>query len=203
MVSRSRLSEVIVATATGLEERAARRELSGSNVRIVRTGIGRGGEFDDTVISCGLCGGVRRNVPSGTVIIPNEIERPNGERITCDGELSVLLRDAARTLGEAPLDEPLCTSTALVRGAGRATLAERGFFGVDMESGLIRAPRIVAVRVILDTPEQELSDAWLQPLSVIFRPHVWHELPWLARTAPRYAALAAKIISTALTNGES
>jgi hypothetical protein len=192
---------VIVAAATQLEARAAQRELAGIDVRVVRTGIGRGGTFDDAVISVGLCGGLRSGVPSGTVLVPNEIECPDGRRIVCDPELSTRLRDAARQLREDPLNASLVTSATLVRGAERGVLAARGFAGVDMESGLITAPRLAVVRVILDTPEHELSDAWLKPLRVLFRPDAWHELPWLARTAPRYARLAALIVRYALMNG--
>jgi len=192
---------VIVACATQTEYRAAQRELSGCEMRIVRTGVGRGGTFDDTVISVGLCGGLRRGVASGTVLIPHAIERPGGDRIVCDAELATRLRDAARRLGEAPESAPLVTSSSLIRGEARTRMASRGFAGVDMESGLIVAPRIAVVRVILDTPERELSEAWLRPLSVLVRPGEWDELPWLARTAPRYARLAARIVRNALNNG--
>lgn len=190
---------MIVLTATRLEERAARRELHNSGVRIVRTGVGAGGRFDDAVISCGLAGGVRRGVPSGTVLIPNEIMRPNGERVTCDPELAVRLRDAARTLGEAPISDMLVTTTTLVRGAARAEYAAHDeVAGVDMESGLIYAPRIAVVRVILDTPEHELSDAWLHPLRLLLKPFALRQLPWLATHGPRYAALAAHLIRKAI-----
>lgn len=192
---------MIVVAATQLEVRAARRELAGFGVRVVKTGIGRGGTFDDTVISFGLCGGLRSGIPSGTVLIPDEIQRPDGTRITCDPEVATSLRDAARQHGEAPETAPLVTARNLVRGTERGVWAERGFSGVDMESGLIVAPRLAVVRVILDTPEHELSDAWLKPLGVFFRPGAWQELPWLARTAPRYARLAARIVRHALMNG--
>jgi len=192
---------VIAVCATQTEYRAAQRELGDLDIRIVKTGIGRGGNFDDTVISLGLCGGLRRGVPSGTVLVPDEIERPNGKRVACDPELATHLRDAARQLGEAPLNAPLVTATKLVRGTSRDDWAARGFAGVDMETGLIVAPRVAAVRIILDTPERELSDAWLRPLGALLRPDAWNELPWLARTAPRYARLAAIIVHSALING--
>lgn len=192
---------MIAVCATQTEYRAAQRELGGLDIRIVRTGIGRAGTFDETVISLGLCGGLRRGVPSGTVLVPDEIERPNGERVACDRELATHLRDAARQLGEAPESAPLVTTQTLVRGQARDDWAARGFAGVDMESGLIMAPRIAVVRIILDTPERELSDAWLRPLGVLLRPGVWNELPWLARTAPRYARLAALVVRNTLVNG--
>jgi hypothetical protein len=193
---------VIVLAATRLEERAARRELAHLGVAVVRSGVGRGGTFEDTVVSCGLAGGLRRGVPSGAVLIPSEVARPTGERIVCDREIAARLRDAARALGETPLDAPLLGASALVRGDARRAWAERGFAGADMESGAIVAPRLAVVRVVLDTPERELSDAWLQPRSVFLRPQAWRELPWLARHAVRYARLAAKIVRNALPSGE-
>lgn len=189
---------MIAVCATQTEYRAAQRELGGLDIRIVRTGIGRGGTFEDSVISIGLCGGLRRGVPSGTVVIPDEIERPNGERVACDRELSTHLRDAARQLGEAPESAPLITSTTLVRGTAREKLAADGFASVDMESGFITAPRIAVVRVILDTPEHELSDAWLRPFSILWRPDAWNEVVWLARYAPGLAQLSAKILRKAV-----
>ena len=189
---------MIVAAATHLEERAARKELSGLGVRVVQTGIGKGGRFNLPVISCGLAGGLRRGVPSGTVLIPEEIARPNGERIRCAPDLVERLTAAARALGENPLNDPLVTGMTLVRGEARSQWAARGFAGVDMESGTLYAPKIAVVRVILDTPEHELSDAWLKPATVFFRSRAWRELPWLARNAPRFAHLAARIIRKAL-----
>lgn len=190
---------MIVLAATRLEEQAAQRELRDLDVRIVRSGVGHGGRFDDTVISCGLAGGLRRDVPSGTILIPDEIARRTGERIACDTELSEKLRAAARAMGKEPLSAPLLTTTSLVRHGERRNFAAIGYAGADMESGGIQAPRLAAVRVVLDTPDRELSEAWLHPLSVVFRPDVWRELPWLALNAPRYARLAAKIVREALT----
>lgn len=192
---------MIVLAATRLEERAARRELDHLGVRVVRSGIGQGGTFDDAVVSCGLAGGLRREVPSGTVLIPDQIGRRSGMRLACDPELVACLRDAARALGVNPLSAPLLTTSALVRGAERETFANFGYAAVDMESGAIEATRIAAVRVILDTPERELSDVWLHPLSIFLQPRALLELPWLARNAPRYARLGAQIIRKALTDG--
>ena len=189
---------MIVLTATRLEERAVRRELRGANVRVVRSGVGRGGTFDDDVISCGLGGGLRRDVPSGTVVVASEIARPTGERIVCDAGFVDALASSARALGVAPLVAPLVTTSALVRESGRQIWADQGFGAVDMESGLVFAPRVAAVRVLLDTPERELSDGWLQPWSFLLRPAMWSDLPWLAAEAPRFARLAAQIVSNAI-----
>lgn len=189
---------MIVLVATRLEEQAARRELRDLDVRIVRSGVGHGGTFDDDVISCGLAGGLRADVASGTVVIPEQIGRRTGDRMSCDPDISAKLRDAARALGKKPLSGPLLTSSSLVRKGDRHLFADLGFVAADMESAAITAPRVAVVRVVLDTPGRELSDVWLRPLEVIFRPDAWRELPWLAFNAPRYALLAAKIIRQAL-----
>src|SRR6202008_1522625 len=122
----------------------------------------------DCAAACGV------EFQAGRFLIPDEMERPNGERIGCVREPETPLRMAARQLGEAPLNAPLVTSPTLVRGKARDEWAARGFAGVDMESGLIAAPGLAVVRIILDTPERELSDAWLRPLSVLLRPEAWH-----------------------------
>ena len=85
-----------------------------------------------------------------------------------------------------------------MRGAERTRYGDLGFAGVDMETALIDAPKIAAVRVILDTPTRELSEAWLSPLRVLVTPSAWSELPWLMREAPRLSRLAARVIASAL-----
>lgn len=149
----------------------------------MRVGIGQGYEADGTVISCGLAGGLRDDVASGTVLIPREVLRPNGERLICDPELIARFSTAARRLGCEPLTEPLVTSPTIVRGAARREWAQRGYAGVDMETGAIVAPRVVAVRVVLDTPQRELS---------------WRAFLWLVREGPRCAQLAARVVASGL-----
>jgi len=188
-----------VVTATGLEAGAARRELP-RDVRVVQCGVAlsRRSKFDDAAISCGLAGGTDRYLPSGTVLVPSEVGGPDGFRRVCDPELVGALTEGARRLGLEPVTAPLFTSPVLVRGAERARYCEMGFAGVDMETALIDAPKIAAVRVVLDTPTRELSEAWLSPLRVLVTPSAWSELPWLLREAPRLSRLAARVIASAL-----
>ncbi|MGA8841617.1 MAG: hypothetical protein WB491_14110, partial [Candidatus Aquilonibacter sp.] len=76
--------------------------------------------------------------------------------------------------------------------------AARGFAGVDMESARILVESIAVVRVILDTPQNELSSAWLHPARAILNPRNWREAMWLSREAPKCADLAGRLIAAAL-----
>ena len=189
---------IVVAAATPLEAREARRALPG--MRVVETGVALRRAYEplgDVVISCGLAGGLHHAHPTGTVIVPHEVARPNGEIVRCDAALSGALRAAARSLGLEPSEDRLVTTDAIVRGAQRDHWASQGFAAVDMETGLLRAQRVAAVRVILDTPLRELSEEWLRPVTAALKPWNWPELIWLARTAPRCARLAAQVIARA------
>lgn len=190
---------ITVVTATGVETRAARKALP-ENVRIVQAGIAlkAARDFGEVAISCGLAGGLRADLPTGSVVIPRSVRRPDGTLLTCDPELSELLRAAARTLGHDPVEALLLTSATLVYGGERAKWAA-DYAAVDMETGLIEATRIACVRVILDTPQREISPAWLNPSSVAFTPSAWRDLPFLAREGPRCARIAAEIVARIVT----
>ncbi|MBV8601964.1 MAG: hypothetical protein JO359_10415 [Candidatus Eremiobacteraeota bacterium] len=170
---------MIVVTATRFEAFAARRELR--SARLARVGVGKGLRSEETLVSCGLAGGLRDDLATGTVLVPREVQRPSGERVACDPELVERLAAASRTLGLEPRSEPLVTRTTLVRGAERARWAQCGFAGVDMETGSLVAPRLAAVRVVLDTPKRELD---------------WRAL-WVPAEAWRCARLAARVIAIA------
>ena len=183
----------------------ARAELPG--VRVIRGGIALArppaGGYGECAISCGLAGGLQRGLPTGTVLIPRTVERADGSTLACDEFMVEALLEGARTLGIVPNEGALLTSRVLLRGAARAQAARRGFSGVDMETGAIPAARLAAVRVVLDTPERELSPAWLHPLTVVWQPAAWAELPWLAREGPRCARLAARVVAAALAQSEA
>jgi hypothetical protein len=152
----------------------------------------------DTAIVCGLAGGLRRGVPSGTVVVASEVRRIDGTTLPTDRTLSALLADRARALGFEPLIAPLLCAPHLVVSRERENWAERGCAAVDMESGVVAARRLAVVRVILDTPERELSPQWLQPLRACIQPWLWPQMIWLARTAPGYAARAARVAAAAV-----
>jgi hypothetical protein len=193
-----RVEGITVVTATSVETRAARKALP-PEVRVVQCGIAlkQVRDFGEIAISCGLAGGLRAELPTGTIVIPRYVRRPDGTMLTCDPELSELLRIAAQRLRHNPVDDPLLTSRTLVHGSERAKWAGE-FAAVDMESGLISATRVACVRVILDTPEREISPVWLHPARAFFTPSAWRDLPFLARESPRCSRLAAEIIALAL-----
>jgi len=191
---------ITVVTATAFEARAARAQL-GDRARVVQAGVALRqlhGDFGSIVISCGLAGGLRDDLPTGTVLVPRNVRRPDGDRLMCDPELVERLLRAARSLGLHAVDAPLTTSARIVRGAERARWASEGYAGADMETGALYAERVACVRVILDTPAHELSGAWEHPARVFFRPDAWFDIPFLAREAPRCATLAARVIAEAL-----
>jgi hypothetical protein len=194
-IDRSRLA---VVTATSLEAKAARSEIPGA--RVFESGIALAKQQDglgDIVVSCGLAGGLRPETSSGTVLVPLRVLRPDGSTFACDVELVEAFTRAARSLGFEVSNEPIVTAAAIVRGGERAIWARRGCVGADMETGLLRAPRVAAVRVVLDTPLREISADWMHPPTALLRPRNWPEALWLAATAPRYARRAASIVAAA------
>ncbi|HTU71394.1 MAG TPA: hypothetical protein VMF11_13875 [Candidatus Baltobacteraceae bacterium] len=192
-----------VVTATGLETRAVRRRAAGA--RVVEAGVGLANvgraSFRGLAVSCGLAGGVRDDLATGTILIPSVVATTAGRSIACDAMWTARLRAAAARLGYAYVDAPLLTSETLITGSARAPWASRGFAAVDMETAAIPASAIAAVRVILDTPKRELSPDWLYPARAMLRPKNWGQALWLARVAPRCADVAAHIVAAALAQG--
>jgi nucleoside phosphorylase len=186
---------VTLIAATSLECKALRRELP--EARIVQVGIALAnlkGALGETVVSCGLAGGLRTDLPTGTVLIPREVRAPNGSVMRCDDELVEALMQGARSLGIEPVFDRLLTADSIVNGAAREAWATKGYAGVDMETGCIVASRVAAVRVVLDTPHHELSAEWRSPLRAMLKPWNWPQAVWLAREAPRAARLAALVL---------
>jgi hypothetical protein len=190
---------VTIVTATPAEARAARKALPGA--RVVVTGMGlrnHAAQTYDTAIICGVAGGLRAGVPTGTVLIASQIVRGDGTKVATDAALTQAFARGARNLGFEPLVAPLLGSASLVTGALRSQWAARGCAAADMESGGIDARRLAAVRVILDTPEREISPEWLDPARAMLRPMLWPQLLWLAGNAPRCARDAARVVAAGL-----
>jgi hypothetical protein len=170
------------------------------DARIVQTGIALANlrePLGDTVVSCGLAGSLRPDLSTGTLLLPREVRCPDGRVLQCDLELVEALARGARRLGIEPIFDPLLTAGTIVNGAARGQWAARGYAGVDMETGLIEAARVAAVRVVLDTPQAELSSDWSKPLQAMLKPWNWPQALWLAKAAPRAAKLAARVVAAA------
>lgn len=189
-----------VVAATRLEARAVHRAVAGA--RIVEAGVGldrlHAPLAGDAVVTCGLAGALRSGLATGSVVVPDRVLRPNGDWLECDPGLVQILAAAARRLGIEPERGPLATSPAIVRGPAREGWARRGCVAVDMETGLLTAPRVAAVRVILDTPDREISEVWRHPALALLHPAAWGEAVWLYREAPRCAARAAAVLAAAV-----
>ena len=198
MATSAEPSPTIVA-ATGLEAAAVRR--AAPRLHVVESGIAlsrvTSDAFGDAVVTCGLAGGLQNGALTGSIIIPDAVSTPDGELVACDPRLSEALVTAALKLGHTPYRGSLLTSAALINGSARPLWAQRGYVAADMETGFVRARRIAAVRVILDTPAREFDRAWLQPTGVLWRPWLWLQAAWLMREAPRCARLASEVVALA------
>jgi Phosphorylase superfamily len=193
------MDKLIVVAATSLEARAARRELPHQTVLEAGVALrGAGTAFGGVVVSCGLAGGLRDDLPTGTVVIPRSVRRPDGTTLQCDPELVEALIAGARRIGHEPSTGAMVTADTVVVGRERAVWAADGFVAADMETGLLVATRVAAVRVILDTPRNELSADWLHPVAAMLKPWNWPQAVWLAREAPRCSRVAACVIAAAL-----
>ena len=190
-----------IVTATSTEARAVRRAAPGA--QLFETGMGlskyNGERFDEAIV-CGLGGGLRSNVPSGTIVVASEVGRVDGSHVRVDASLRDALVEGAEELGFEPLVAPLLFSRKLITGNERARWAARGFVAVDMESGGIDAASLGVVRVILDTPEREISPQWVNPAIAMWNPRLWGEFLFLARYAPNYAKRAASVVAAAISS---
>jgi len=202
----TRAGEVTAVTATRLEAWAVRRRARGA--RLQRVGVAmrdRSWRITTPVaISVGLAGGLSRDVAPGTVVIASEIALGDGAPAGCDAWWLDAMTDAAQRLAVPVIRAPLVTLPVLAVGPAREPWAGRGFAAVDMESAMLigRAPRIGAVRVVLDSPERELSASWLSPWRAALRPRCWVEFLWLANHAPVFALRAAAVFGLALRHHE-
>jgi adenosylhomocysteine nucleosidase len=151
------------------------------------------------VISAGLCGGLLPEQTPGTVVIPTQIVDEQGVIHACDPGVVAALERAAAYLRLPVTSGSLVSTSAMVTGAARGTWAGRGHVAVDMESAgaAESAQRFGVLRVILDTPSRELSDAWAEPARAIRRPANWGEAIWLGINAPRFALRVGAVLEAA------
>ncbi len=193
---------ITVITATWLETWITRLVLRRA-ARVVHVGVGAVAnltEQRDPIIVCGLAGALTTTLKPGAVVIPARVGSASGDHFVCDPALVAALTSAARLLGYKVASAPVLTSSSLVTGANRARWATQGFVAVDMESAPLLGRGVcgAVVRVVLDTPERELSATWEHPLSTLARPTVWVEAARLAVDAPRATYRAARVVKRAL-----
>ncbi len=194
--------DVTVVAAMANETRPLRRLVP--RLRIVQAGIGladlTAAPSTPVTFSVGLAGGFDPELAHGTVVIPREVAQEDGVLLACDVAWSAALERASRGLGFPTVTLPLLSAAALVTHAGRTRWFEKGFVAVDMETALLAGmvPRVAAVRVILDTPDHEISPAWANPRRAAADPRNWREAAWLARRVPRYTKRAALVVAAAL-----
>ena len=132
--------------------------------------------------------------------MPDVIGNERGERWPCDPVWAGALRAAAQRLQLPVTAGALVATERIVTGRARATWAELGYSAADMESATVagRAARAAALRVILDTPEHEISPRWRHPAGAFLDPRLWAQGVRLMRTAPRFANRAALVLAEAL-----
>jgi nucleoside phosphorylase len=151
------------------------------------------------VISAGLCGGLLSGQVPGTVVVASQVVDENGVTHVCDPGVVAALERAARYLRLPVIGGSLLSASALVTGSARAEWAGRGHVAVDMESTGIAASaqRFGVLRVILDTPQHELSPAWEEPGRAVRNPANWSEAIWLGINAPRYSLRVGAVLEAA------
>jgi hypothetical protein len=187
---------------TPLEYWAVRCMLPRAGVRWAGMRLGRwtGAETGSAVVVCGLAGALASDVTPGTVLIPARVGLPDGRTFPCDPTLVEALTATACDLGFRPDSRPLLTAPSLITGSARLAWARRGFVAVDMETALAATKpfRVATIRVILDTPERDISSDWQRPVEALLRPQLWREMFWLARVGPQYSLRAARVLKAAL-----
>jgi len=197
-----REAEATIAAAMGIEAWAARRRAPGVAAR--RVGIGARGVPEtfatSVVVSIGLAGGLRADLPPGTVVVARTVALEDGIEIACEPAWVAALERAARRLGHEATVGPMLTSSGLVTGAARGRWAGRGFVGVDMESAHLaqRGADLAVVRVILDSPDRELSPKWVQPWRALLDPRLAREAAGLLPHSRRFALRSAEVLAEAL-----
>lgn len=196
--------DLTIVVATRVEALAVRRLVPGAPVLVGGIGL-RGLDparlATQVVLSVGVAGGLATELRSGTVVVPAQVGREDGRLLATDVVWSAALERASRRLGYPTVTSPLLSAGGLVTGtAARRAWAARGFAAVDMETALLAAAgcRVAAVRVVLDTPEREISADWMRPARAALDPRRWAEGVWLAGATPRCAARAARVVAAAL-----
>jgi adenosylhomocysteine nucleosidase len=171
------------ACATVAEERVARR----AGVRTELVGLGASnGVPEESVVSFGLAGALRDDLPPGTVVEATRVVDAEGAVLWEGAPLGAPGAERVTILaGEELVDDP----------AGRRRLRERsGADAVDLESGpLARTGRLGGVlRAISDTPERPLNG-----IAAGVRRDGGYDWPALARAFARHPRAFARAAADA------
>lgn len=199
-IAHPRPDQLRILAPTALEYWAVRSMLPTANVTWTGVKLARQPETTaERAVTCGLAGGLKRELAPGTVVIPNWVGLADGQ-LDCDQQLVGALTAGARSLGFEPDPGPLVTTPALVTGPDREYWSRRGFTAVDMETGLLakRGLRVATVRVILDSPDRGIAEEWVRPRHAVLRSSLWGEFWWLCRAAPWYSLRAARVLRAGL-----
>ena len=188
-------ARLLILAPLAIEARALRRGVAvhrrtgegrQDGIRVVRTGMGpnasrRAAErlsavaYDDmSVVVAGFCGGLRRDIHTGDVVVANEV-RAEGE--TVDVPAGDALAEVLRSAGLTVHLGPVLSSEQLAFGARRGQFAAGGCLGADMESyWLLRGHRgpVAVVRAVSDTAGERflggmLPFGWLRAYRSLVR----------------------------------
>lgn len=121
------------------------------------------------VVVSGVCGGLRDDVASGTVVVASAVGPADGPLRTLTGCDTVL--DALDRAGIPAVAGVVVSTDRVVRGADRAALAATGAVAVDMESdavvGRLGGRPLAVVRVVADTPQVGVVRGGVRALGVL------------------------------------
>lgn len=159
-------SQTLVLAPLAVEAVAVGRRRS---YRVVRTGMGPAksrravrklaSSPADAIAVVGVCGALDPTLRPGDVFVADEV-RGAGAAVSCQGDDVAALCEAA---GLTVARGTLVSTDHLVHGAERAALFATGARAVDMESAyladLASGRRFAVIRVVVDTPTEELSSA--------------------------------------------
>ncbi len=191
-----------VVAPTLLEYVAAKCVLPCADVTWSGTGLSRRSrwEHDRLYLVCGLAGALAADVRPGTFLVPERVGVADGRFFDCDRDAVEALHAALNDARISFDSRPLLTAQRMVVGPARRAWADRGFVGVDMETGRLAetGARTATVRVVLDCAGREISAEWERPLRAVRRWSSWKELSWLARLAPYYSWRSARALKAGL-----